>query len=140
LTFSVAIFLPITFVGAGADPEVVDRMINAIERTWSGQFGNYSVITQVTYGRENLAWISEGEGRASVWLFARGGTHGSWFSEDSPWTTAHEAGHMMGLEDWYSDDPQGYKSPGIMSKRGEPPSATDIFAILNSPRNDVHVW
>lgn len=86
----VNIDIPIKFSGDGASPEVVNRMINSIESTWSAP-GFKVTVSQPTKGRMNRVDVPLGNGVSNV----RGGSVGTWYAGASEWTAAHEAGHLM---------------------------------------------
>jgi len=86
----VNIDIPIKFSGDGASPEVVNRMINSIESTWSAP-GFKVTVSQPTKGRMNQVDVPLGNGVSNV----RGGRLGTWYAGASEWTAAHEAGHLM---------------------------------------------
>lgn len=86
----VNIDIPIKFSGDGASPEVVSRMINAIESTWSSP-GFKVTVSKPTKGRMNRVDVPLGNGVSNV----RWSSVGTWYAGESEWTAAHEAGHLM---------------------------------------------
>jgi RHS repeat-associated protein len=96
---NVTINIPVTYTGAGAKKEVIDKFNSGIEKTWSGRFGDYNVTTRVTTPKEgglaNAVNVPAVKGRATT----SGGNKGNWPAERPAWTAAHEAGHLMGLTD-----------------------------------------
>jgi RHS repeat-associated protein len=106
----VTITLPITYKGKGATPETMAKFNNAIEQKWSGTFGQYNVKTIVTSGPENQIAVPNSDGVAVV---SKDRTKGYWPAKRSPSVGAHEAGHLMGLRDRYTDkNNDGYWEPG----------------------------
>ena len=132
----VSIIIPIRFKGRGAKKAVVDKFRHGIETEWSGKFGKYKVKTTVvdncdkTKTRVNEIEVPIGNGRAYV----IGTDEGTWPSDRPEWTAAHEAGHLMNLDDRYSDEGGTY--PGyendIMGARDAHPNEADITDIINS--------
>ena len=130
----VTINVPITYTGPGATKEAIDKFNSGIEKTWSGKFGDYNVTTKVTTpttgGKANTVSVPAGDGRASV----SGGSKGTWPADRPAWTAAHEAGHLMGLPDQYTDKggaKKGFEN-NIMGARDKAPSAADIKKIIDS--------
>ena len=99
------------------------------------QFGSYNVQTNVVAGPDNQINIPNGNGRAYV----QGGNKGNWPQDRPEWTAAHEAGHLMGIDDRYdysTNKPKNPKWSGtIMAERGGVPHSQDVIDILNSPKN-----
>ena len=129
---NVTIILPISYSGLGATPQVIQTWNNAIERTWSGQFGRYKVTTIVTKGPDNLITVPVGDGRAFV--YGPGDDRGVWPSKRPCWTAEHEAGHLMELDDHYNSVtgvPDRGWGNDIMGARNKMPSARDIRDIIN---------
>jgi RHS repeat-associated protein len=133
----VSVTLPMTFVGPGATPAVVEKFSQGIEKHWSGNFGQYRVTTKVTPADKNtpgnlknVIYVTRGDGRA----FVRGPglNTGIWPSERPGWTAAHEAGHLMRLPDRYTDKVgphPGYEN-NIMAVHGGVATAEDIQQII----------
>ncbi len=94
----VSIKIPITYNGVGSKEDIA-RMNAGIESNWSGQFGKYNVTTEVIEGKMNRIKLVPSPFRSRVNHV--GGNKGTWCKDDSGWTAAHEAGHLMGLEDQY---------------------------------------
>jgi len=127
----VTVNVPIKFEGKGATKEVVEKFTKGIEKTWSGKQGQYDVTVKVTTpvagGKANTITVPEGNGRAYV----QGGNTGNWPAERPGWTAAHEAGHLMGLGDKYSNAGvvEGWKG-NIMAEQGgkvEPRNIADVI-------------
>jgi RHS repeat-associated protein len=133
----VSITLPITFVGPGATPAVVEKFSQGIEKHWSGNFGQYRVSTKVTVAdkntpgnRKNVIYVTQGDGRAYV--RAPGLNTGIWPADRPGWTAAHEAGHLMQLPDRYTDKvgPHPGYEHNIMGVHGGVATAEDIQQII----------
>ncbi|MEW5885004.1 MAG: hypothetical protein AB1725_12400, partial [Armatimonadota bacterium] len=139
------ITIPMVYTGAGATPGVIDRFNREIESTWSGQFGPYTVHTDVPElsgpaPNANYVDVSAGtyapfitpDGPAAAHVDPGGQGH---FQENQPGSTAaHEAGHMMGYEG-HRKDPMDIMAPGWSRKPGARPSPQDIETILGDPTN-----
>jgi RHS repeat-associated protein len=102
---TVSIELPIEYSGPGATPERIREWNDAIERAWSGQKGRYRVQTRVTKGSQNKIRIECGVATAKTDKPSY--SSGTWYAdgdigEDPRWIAAHEAGHLMGMDDKYS--------------------------------------
>jgi RHS repeat-associated protein len=133
---NVTITLPITYSGPGVTPSLVQSWNNAIQKAWSGKFGKYHVMTTVTKGPQNQVSVPCGRGLANTpppW------NSGTWPALNVPGidpalAAAHEAGHLMGLEDQYWH-PSGVPYPtyehDIMGAVGQPPSERDIAEIIH---------
>jgi len=134
---SVSITLPIQYSGPGATADRVQDWNNAIQRAWSGQFGKYHVTTRVTRGPQNQITVPCGQGISHVDIPGR--NTGTWWSGglqgvNPLWIPAHEAGHLMGLDDEYwpwSGLPVDGWQHDIMGVLGQPPSERDITDIIN---------
>jgi RHS repeat-associated protein len=133
----VSVTLPMTFVGPGATPAVVEKFSQGIEKHWSGTFGRYRVSTKVTVADKktpgnlkNVIYVTQGDGRAYV--RAPGLNTGIWPSDRPGWTAAHEAGHLMRLPDRYTDKigPHPGYEHNIMGVHGGVATAEDIQQII----------
>ena len=134
---NVSITLPIQYSGLGATPERIRDWNNAIQRSWSGQFGKYRVTTSVTRGTQNQIDVPCENGQAVTDRIANTGTwpaFGPKGYSSAEWMAAHEAGHLMGLLDKYVHW-SGRPFPGwehdIMGAVDQAPSARDIADIIN---------
>ena len=147
--FDVSITLNIEYGGFGADPLMTNEWNDAISQIWSGSFGNYNVVTTVgTAASDNfLVWIWPTSGRSTTMQQQQDGSvadaWGYWYgaqksgSQSPSRTAAHEAGHLMGLPDRYTDvDGRSIPNPGwendIMADESKPPSEDDIADIVNN--------
>jgi RHS repeat-associated protein len=117
---NIGIAIPINF--RGATPAQVAEISAAIEKAWSGQFGRYSVVTQIlpqaTWDRGSANFIAISSGTNTSWVHAVDKNWGQWFIPGQ-WgdkTFAHEAGHLLGLGD---------HGPGIMGNYLEDASVNE---------------
>jgi uncharacterized protein RhaS with RHS repeats len=132
----ISIEIPIKYIGPGATQEVIDKFNKGIETEWTGKWGNYNVTTKVVCPEEgnpyNTITVPEGNGRAFV--NGVGGDSGTWPAERPGWTAAHEAGHLMGLDDKYNyttNMPNSGWENNIMAVYGGVVDARNIDEILN---------
>jgi hypothetical protein len=100
-TKEVNIEIPITYIGGGAKPENIEKFNDAIEKEWTGQFGEYSVKTIVTTpddtsGVKNT--FNVGIGNSTAYVAGVGSNFGVLYSGNSGWVAAHKAGHLLGIE------------------------------------------
>ena len=86
--------------------------------------------------QKNVIQVPAGNGRPFV--NGVGGNTGTWPAGGQVgtpgWEAAHESGHLLGLDDRYTDDGgphEGYEH-NIMGAFGEPASEADITAIINA--------
>jgi len=107
---NIGIAIPIDF--QGATESQIAQITNAIQTAWSGQFGSLNVNT-VVLSQGSWNWANNGirvvTRDAASWVDKPGFNSGNW-SLPGQWggaTFAHEAGHLLGL-----DEGQG---SGIMS-------------------------
>jgi len=136
----VVITVPIEYRGAGATPSVTGKFNRGIKDNWSGKVDGYDVTVKVLsppppgtpLERKNIIDIPKGDGRAYV--NGVGGNTGVWPSKRPGWTAAHEAGHLMGLDDKYSDagGPEKGWEGNIMSTRDGKPDGRNISEIINA--------
>lgn len=100
---NITIAIPIRYIGPGATAERIAELNAGIEKAWTGDFGKYKVVTKVVERIEgempNSIFLSVCEGRSKV----HGSSYGTWYSNADGKTAAHEAGHLMGLDDRYKD-------------------------------------
>ena len=130
---SVTMDIGIKYEGEGATADVINKFNSAIEKYWSGRFGDYDVKTTVQENDMNVIRVPAGSGRAFVSCV--GCSTGSWPAENVGWVAAHEAGHLMGLPDLYFDrSGLSVAFPGaelnIMGQFWMKPVASDIGYIL----------
>jgi len=127
---SINISIPITFSGPGATVANIQAIKNDIRTTWSGTYAiggvNREVSVQVVEGAlngvNNSITLTTGptSNRAGGASFVRGGNSGEW-NTNSPGMqngnheAAHEAGHLMGEGDHYTES----RGPG--GERVTPP-------------------
>ncbi|WP_449426525.1 hypothetical protein [Rhodanobacter lindaniclasticus] len=106
---AVGIAVPINFVlHGGSSQSDVNRMIGAIENSWSGKFGNFNVkavVMQVFSSNESVNTVHVIDGYSLNGSFSRvkNNQHGLWFTRPSRpggLDYPHEAGHLMGLPDF----------------------------------------
>jgi RHS repeat-associated protein len=153
---NVVITLPVMWQGlAAAVPEVVDAYYRQIESAWSGQFGQYNVILQITTPAEgaprsqyNVIEIGPLDPNvASGRPFANevGGNYAKLGPLDALnesfsrylwllWTSGHEVGHLLGLPDSYNVR-TGEAFPGekgIMAAAFGVPEEKDISNIVGA--------
>jgi hypothetical protein len=138
---NVLIQIPITYIGEGATPAVIEKFNNSIEEYWSGEFGKYNVQTIVvsdpTLELMNTITVPVGNTTATTYV---SGPTGTWPSERPGWTAAHEAGHLLGLHDIRDAVTGGFDpewSENIMGSRNgvgvvEQRNIDEILQIRNS--------
>jgi len=137
----VEITIPIEYTGPGATKEVVNRFNRGIRQNWSGNIGRYKVRVRTPKpandcppDKKNVIDVPQGNGRAYV--NGVGGNTGVWPSQRPAWTAGHEAGHLMGLPDEYTDSNgpnPGYEN-SIMGARDQRPTETDIGNVIRENR------
>nr|WP_304625081.1 RHS repeat-associated core domain-containing protein [Rhodanobacter sp. MP1X3] len=150
---TVTVTIPMSYVGPGVTPELTALWNQSIAQTWSGTFGQYNVTTTVIPGGPGIAntntiTVPAGTGRSQTIV---DGNTGTWYADDqlgkpNPWTAAHEAGHLMGLEDQYIDFCSNGKTISmpywgfdndIMGAFGAPVTSSDIQGVINAHK---HWW
>ena len=92
------------FKGDGATPEVIRAMRSSIESRWSAP--GFTVTTSIGGWGASRVTIPAGGGRS----FVRG-NGGTWYAGGDPWVAAHEAGHLMKLNDRYTEPVRGTTIP-----------------------------
>ncbi len=101
------IIIPVEFKGDNWTKEMKREFEVSIESTWSGFLDGVSVnvdvdVVETNKGKRNKIRFQDREGRAYAIL----GNSVTLFKNSSGWTMAHEAGHLMGLDDRYKDKKQ----------------------------------
>lgn len=138
---NVTIKIPIKFTGKGATEHNKKKIKRQIENRWSGQKGQYNVTVIVCIVDDlstpaNYITIDPHEQRAHV---GAGRNSGILNTNDSANVAAHEAGHLMGLNDHYGPNGANKGWEGnIMGDivRGKV-EGKNIQNIINSPVNNV---
>lgn len=136
----IVITLPIEYSGSGATPAVTARFNRGIASNWSGKIDGYDVTVKVLSpppagtpeDKKNIIDVPKGDGRAYV--NGVGGNTGVWPAKRPGWTAAHEAGHLMGLDDKYSDTGGAKKGweENIMATRDGKPDGRNIAEIIKA--------
>ncbi|MGH8033143.1 MAG: hypothetical protein ACREO8_12475 [Luteimonas sp.] len=92
------------FKGDGATPGVIAAMRSSIESRWSA--AGFNVTTSIGGWRASTINVPAGNGRSFVQ-----GNGGTWYGGEDPWVSAHEAGHLMRLDDRYTETTPGVTTP-----------------------------
>jgi RHS repeat-associated protein len=130
---TVNITLPISYVGANGqavDPQMTAAWNNEIQSDWSGTWDGYTVTTTVVPGgpgvkNSNTITVLPGTGTSTT--NGVGGDTGDWYGGDDPWVAAHEAGHLMGLDDHYT----AWCDHGVRKSKPNPGWGGDIMGDYN---------
>ena len=137
---NVEVIIPVQFQGAGATPDNIERFKKGIRHWWGGNKGHYHVkvrvVNQPPGPHTNVITIPVQNARVNV----TGGLPGNHCTiganellENCGWVAAHEAGHLMGLDDRYNRV-TGRPNPGWaqngMGAYGSPFNSTNIHAII----------
>ena len=148
--------IPIKFYGEAATKDNIDKTIEAIQNTWTGKFGSYSVITTV-----EIVDISSDRISNSVLLiddhdtsYVNNKQYGVFYLKQDffgidyyPATVSHEAGHLMGANDKYYEEinasgerttfpMEGYEN-NIMATLDGVVEESIIEEILSYPKNII---
>jgi RHS repeat-associated protein len=150
---NITINLSTYFYGPDATPSTVNAYTTAIQSAWTGQFGQYNVNTTVSVEPTMLSIQPDTAMIYVAPIFVAntdsvGGNNMQFDSLDPNfnyqydlWSSGHEFGHKMGLDDAYNRNTQtpypGYEN-NIMGAPNGTPSGQDINDILNSPYNSVN--
>jgi RHS repeat-associated protein len=108
---NVHIIVPILYRNSTGLPDnkfksITKKFNEGISKKWTGTFGKYNVTTEVVErNRGNLIDVREGSCRAEV---REGSNRGVLCVTASGDVAAHEAGHLMKLEDRYDDKKDRY--------------------------------
>lgn len=151
----VLIEIPITFSGPAANPETISRMNADISSAWSGTYdidgSEISVTVVVTEGSLNNITLTDGptslESHQGA-SFVRGGNSGEWNARAG--NAPHEAGHLMGAKDKYTEGPRDQNGNrttttdpsfrnNLMGDGAGKPDGRNVKEILNSERNWTRV-
>ncbi|MDN7134977.1 RHS repeat-associated core domain-containing protein [Pseudidiomarina terrestris] len=146
----IRIEIPVEFSGDGATAANISKISKAISDTWSGSYEIDGKDTQVSVevtepssvGPTNNITLTDGP-TSDVYSdgnsFVDGSNKGEWRTDGhniSDGTTAHEAGHLMGLDDKYIG---GTPLPGhqnnIMGNKSGTPDSRNIQNIIKSKVN-----
>jgi RHS repeat-associated protein len=92
------------FKGSGATSATIAAMRSSIEDRWSAP--GFEVTTSIGGWRASSINVPSGRGRS----FVRG-NGGTWYGGEHPWVAAHEAGHLMKLDDRYAETTPGVTTP-----------------------------
>lgn len=92
------------FKGDGATPETVAAMRSSIEGRWSAP--GFTVTTSIGGWGASKINVPATSGRSFVQ-----GNGGTWYGDSDPWVAAHEAGHLMKLNDRYTEPTKGHTIP-----------------------------
>ena len=110
----IRIQIPVRFVGKGATPERIAAFKKAVESKWSGTFGRFEVTTEVTKGGifDNRVKLETTPGDDDKHVSSvTASRFAVIYTERTPElqaeADAHEAGHLMYLDDKY--DPETKK-------------------------------
>jgi hypothetical protein len=127
----VVITLRIKYQGPGVSKRTIATFNRGIRTWWTGKFGKYNVTTNVRSGKDNIITVPLGNARAYV--DDPGPASGEWPALRPAWTAAHEAGHLMGLDDHYSNvGPDPGWAHDIMAVHGQRPSERDVKAVTKA--------
>lgn len=143
------------YSGPGATQAYVDAAKKQIEQTWSGKMKrdgkSYTVKVQIdaklnTSGKPTPGYdqinVAAGNARMNQTLFGAGPgnqTAAAATDKGSPRRIAHEYGHTLGLDDGYTDTPDGSK-PKDPTKKNDIMSETwpDKNGVLPHPYQDQY--
>ncbi|MDB6065172.1 MAG: type secretion protein Rhs, partial [Pedosphaera sp.] len=143
---NVQIEIPVTYRGKGATIENIQRFDKSIEKAWTGDFGKYHVTTKVVKrskdcprDERNIIDVPKHvPAKQRPFTSGVGGNSGVWPAKTTDWQAGHEAGHLMGLDDYYNYNnlqPDPNWPNNIMSTYGGVPNEQNIQSIINAPSN-----
>ena len=96
--------LNLKFEGEGATADVTNAMRESIEAVWRGP--GFEVRTRLGGRGASKISVPAGSGRSHI-----KGNRGTWYASNDPWVAAHEAGHLMKLDDRYIELEPGKTAP-----------------------------
>jgi RHS repeat-associated protein len=121
---TIVCIVPTTFVGDAATSENISRIKSGVEKQYSGQFGEYKMTTKVVEGDWNTVNLDARRGTSNA-SGAEGKANIMMGNDFSIWSSLHEFGHLLGLDDQYDFDPMSQKGipkegfeENIMGKNG----------------------
>jgi hypothetical protein len=131
----ITICYPVTFrykKGAKRNPAFEKWFMDTVAKTWTGTWGKYEVVTELFPGKGNYVDYYPGARNvemsgATVYWGDSPSNRGDPIPDDQAANiAAHEAGHVMGLEDGYIDNKALGYPVKLDSETHEP--RTDIMA------------
>lgn len=163
---SISIKIPVRFSGPAATPGVIAGIKNDVSAKWSGLYNVAGQITKVSVAVvevdsstpqkaiNNIALLNgpTSDKSSQGASYVQGGNSGEWnmsSSGQAAGESAHEAGHLMGDGDHYSEStnsngervttPDAGYSNNLMGTLGSSvlPDSRNIDAILRSPKNVI---
>jgi RHS repeat-associated protein len=116
---TITITVAIQYTGPLANKANIARSNKSIEKYWSGKFGRYTVKTKVVESDPTLTPAvvtltdKDEKGKTLRSYVNIDKDTGRWDPKDPDykWVAAHEGGHLLGLDDRYSDNKWGGSTP-----------------------------